>query len=270
MFTHFVRRTSILLTLLTILALTTSGVSAQSTAGSADDQATASISFDASLVAYYNFDDGTAADASGYGNHGTIQGTPETVFGVRGFAFRFGGWYDQDRVVVPPSSSLEFADNFTFSLWFNVQGNTSQDGWGNVSQYGDQTLLAKSGDRSGLTLRVARRAVDGLWTPYVQNGRCNYLDLCGPGRSKAIYTQPGIGVDLNQWHMVTATYGNGVVRFYQDGTLQEEMPAGEFDLNTDMASRRIFIGQEIEDNYHQLLWFPLDGMLDEIRIYRRV
>jgi hypothetical protein len=128
MFAHYIRSTSILLNLLAVLALTTSGTSAQTTAGSAGDLIATSTSLDASLVAYYNFDDGTAADASGYGNHGSIQGTPETVLGVRGFAFRFGGWYDQDRIVVPPSTSLSFVDDFTFSLWFNIQGNTSQDG----------------------------------------------------------------------------------------------------------------------------------------------
>lgn len=230
----------------------------------------AAASTDASLVAYYSFDDGTAADASGHGNHGVIQGTPQVVPGVKGFAFRFGGWYDQDRIVVPPSTSLSFVDNFTFSLWFNIQGNTSQDGWGNVSQYGSQTLTAKSGDRSGLTLRVARWQEDGLWSPYVQNGNCNISGLCGPGRSNAIFTQPGIGVELNQWHMVTATYGDGVVRLYLDGTLQEEMPAGEFDLNTTMPTRPIYIGQELAGSYNQYLWFPFNGMLDEIRIYHRV
>ncbi len=226
--------------------------------------------FDPDLVAYYTFDDGTATDASGYGNHGTIQGSPQTVFGIRGFAFRFGGWYDQDRIVVPASSSLAFLDNFTFSLWFNIESNASEDGWGNLSQYGSQTFLGKSGDRSGLTLRASRSTVDGLWYARALNGNCKISGTCQPSRFKDIWAQPGTGVDLNQWHMVTATYGTGIVRLYVDGVLHEEMPAGEFDLNSAMPTRPIYIGQELSGSYNQELWFPFAGILDEIRIYRRV
>jgi hypothetical protein len=111
---------------------------------------------------------------------------------------------------------------------------------GGVSQYGSQTLMARSGDRSGLSLLASRSSTDGLWNPWAQNGRCNISGACDPGRSKGIFAQAGLGTGLNEWHMVSAAHGNGVVRFYVDGILQEEMPAGEFDLNTGMSSRSIY------------------------------
>lgn len=222
------------------------------------------MSGDAALVAYYSFDDGTARDTSGYGNHGNTQGSPGQVPGVSGSAFRFGGWYDQDRIVVPASNSLAFVDNFTFSLWFNILSNTSEDGWGRASEYGGQTFLAKSGDRSGWTMWASRSTTDGTWYPSVQNARF------ASGTFRSVKIQDGLGVGLNQWHMLSATHGNGIVRLYLDGILQEEMLASEFNLNTSMSSRPLYIGQELTGSSGGELWYPFNGILDEIRIYHRV
>jgi len=213
------------------------------------------------LMAYYSFNDGTAADSSGNGNDGTIQGDPEVVDGPEGQALKFGGYYDPDHIIVPNSDTLSFIDNFTFSTWFNLQSHISMDGWGNVSEYGFQALIAKSGDRTGLRLAVNRSTEDGLWYPHAFNGRC-----CDYGQVYLL-SQGGGGADLNEWHMVSFTHGDGMVKLYLDGVLRGEKPASEFNLNPAMADEPVHIG--LDGFYYGVEWYPINGTLDEIRIYNR-
>jgi len=88
---------------------------------------------------------------------------------------KFDGVYSPDYVVVSNSPDIAFNNNFTFSLWFNVGGNISMDGWGRTNEYGRQVLLAKSGDREGLEIGLGR-GTDGLWYPNLSNGRCCSTD----------------------------------------------------------------------------------------------
>ncbi len=209
------------------------------------------------LVAYYSFDDGTAADRSGNQNDGTPHGSLQITQGIVGQALRFGGYYNPSYIVVPNSATLSFSDNFTFSLWFNIQSNTSMDAWGQASEYGNQALLGKSGDRSGLVLQASRSTTDGLWYPSAFNGRC-----CGSS-GKGLLSD--YGIVLNEWHMIALTHGNGSVRLFVDGVLRNELSTNEFNLNQSMSGQPIHIGVQ-----QDATWYPLNGMLDEIRIYRRV
>jgi len=220
------------------------------------------------LVAYYSFDNGAANDESENGNNGTIHGNPETVSGVKGQALKFGDYNHPDYIVVANSNSLSSIDHFTYSLWFNILDNTSQDGNGGVSQYGYQTFLGKSGDRTGIFLYAVRSDTDGLWYPNVMNGGCDLTG--GPcGSTVDLYTQTGMGVNLGEWHMVSVTHNDQRVRLYLDGVLQSELVADKFMLDPAMATRPIYIGKELGGTHEATMWFPLSGMLDEIRIYDR-
>jgi hypothetical protein len=76
---------------------------------------------DEAWVAYYNFDEGqggTANDASGWGNTGTVYGA-QWVEGVKGGALRFDGL--DDYVYVPHSSSLDLDDyDMTVEFWMKL------------------------------------------------------------------------------------------------------------------------------------------------------
>jgi hypothetical protein len=68
------------------------------------------------LVAHYNFDDGTATDSSGNGNHGTIFGNPQVVGGARSAGLKFDGI--DDYIEVPNSTSLN-PSQITMAAWVN-------------------------------------------------------------------------------------------------------------------------------------------------------
>ena len=77
-----------------------------------------------------------------------------------------------DHLEIENLPPIRLTQAFTISLWFRIESDTSLDPNHNETQYGTQVLLAKSDDRSGLSIRLERSRVDGLWYPYVLNGCC--------------------------------------------------------------------------------------------------
>jgi hypothetical protein len=80
----------------------------------------------AELLAQWKLDEGSgtiAADATGNGHDGTLEGNPEWVVGYYGGALKFAG--SPDRVVVPYDSQLNPEEAFTVSVWANVQPGSS-------------------------------------------------------------------------------------------------------------------------------------------------
>jgi len=71
------------------------------------------------LVGYWSFNDGTAKDGSGLGNHGVIKGAPKSVNGKMGKCLDFNG--KTDFVEVPDSASLQLADALTVAAWVNIR-----------------------------------------------------------------------------------------------------------------------------------------------------
>ena len=208
------------------------------------------------LVGYYSFNACTAADDSGTGNNGSFVGSNQCVQGVNGSALRFGGYYNRGYVNIPNSPSLSFLDNYTFTLWFNIQSSQSMDGYGGVSDYGMHSLFAKAGDRNGLLIRTFRNTNDGLMRLLAHNGRFPSSDSFG------METTEGFG--LNEWHMATVTSGNGEVKVYFDCALQTSIPTEQFKVNTRMQSMPLQLGIDQDAR-----WYPINGILDETRVYNR-
>jgi hypothetical protein len=96
---------------------------------------------DPDLVGWWRFDDGsgtTAADFSGNGNDGTLQGDTAWVTGHLGKALEFDGV--DDFVDVPHSESLMVGDEVTVMAWINTPRHLGPGGelW--------QGILSKSND----------------------------------------------------------------------------------------------------------------------------
>ncbi|MFQ6036693.1 MAG: hypothetical protein ACE5NM_12720, partial [Sedimentisphaerales bacterium] len=91
------------------------------------------------LVGHWMFDEGsgtTAADLSGNGNHGNLQGDPRWVVGhIRG-ALHFDGV--DDWVEVPHHESLTVDNEVTVAAWINAERHAGPGGasW--------QGIIAKS------------------------------------------------------------------------------------------------------------------------------
>ena len=72
----------------------------------------------ADLVAHWRFDEGsgtTASDASGNGNHGTLQGNPQWVAGRIGGALEFNG--TDSMIDIPYSPDMTPSEGATMGAW---------------------------------------------------------------------------------------------------------------------------------------------------------
>ena len=190
----------------------------------------------ASLVAAYGFDDQsntTAADASGHGHAGAVNGATWTTGGRFGSALWFDG--AGARVDLPALGTF-YKRAFTLEAWVNAAASPRDAG----------VVGSWAVDRGGGPL---------LWVDHLAG---QYYGTLAEGFEN--YVATGQVPSLHQWQHVAATYDGATARFYIDGV---EVASRPFDGNVgDSDSWRI-------GAYGGTATGFFEGMIDEVRIYNR-
>lgn len=193
------------------------------------------------MVAFYNFDDGTANDASGNGHNGTVYGSVPMVDWANGKHADFNGNYN-NYIKVLHHPDLNFSDDFSISLWTNQTTAT-----------GISTVLAKGRDiLSNYTIRLGGNnflmCYDGVYG--------HWVSLSSPR-------------DQDMWHHVVgvADQANHLMNLYIDGVLVDSKPLPAFNITTTFP---LVIGRHFTYSYGGSAWpYPFMGKVDEIRIYSK-
>jgi hypothetical protein len=183
----------------------------------------------------------SAADSSGNGNQGTVDGAT-WVSGHAGSALRFNG--TSDRVTVPSSSSLS-PSSVTASAW--VRADSSPGDW--------RVFLFK-----GVT--------DCLAASYAlkSSGAGGLVFSISDGTTNVFSPDAGSGVWDGAWHLVTGTYDGAHVRLYVDGAL------------VGATATTITIGYGLPDGDDLVIGHPVNacgqssqfaGDIDEVQIWGR-
>jgi hypothetical protein len=202
------------------------------------------------LVGYWSFDDGTASDQSGHGNHGTIVGNPQVVNGKMGNAMDFNG---DDGIEIASSSSLELPNAFTVACW--VYPRATKDAAGN--------------DHAGV---VWKGSLIG-WGSDVYNYRVATVDdagitfgACGGGVES--HFKDSVCLDpFENWHFLAYTADGSVGIGYADGVeVGNRADAITYDTLPDQPVR-IGWSQGRGGDVNTLVYF--DGIIDEVAIYNR-
>ena len=186
------------------------------------------------LLAYYPFD-GNAQDASGNGNHGTLNGATLAADrdGNPNSAYSFDG--DNDYIDV---SSLSLGTAFSLCAW--VQFDSSR------SPYVDAHTIFSAFPNGGAYSEI-----------YIHTDHSDRLRVGGAGADT-----PGT-VDGSSWCHVAATYDAGTCRLYvngvKDGQGSTASQAGY--LNTIGAYQPT--AGSLGDRE------PWNGLIDEVRVYGR-
>jgi hypothetical protein len=188
-------------------------------------------------MAAYNFNEGnlgTAYDASGHGNNGTVGTAIWTGTGKYGGALSFNGI--DSMVTVPDSGSINFTNGFTLEAWVNpvAAGN-----WSTVI-FKEQTggMLYSLYSNNGTNKPVGQL--------YLNNAEQN-----APGTA---------AVPLFAWTHLASTWDGSTLKLYVNGTLVgSKAISGTLPATTNPLR----IGSNTIWNE------PFNGQIDEVRLYNR-
>ncbi|GEC36467.1 hypothetical protein EME01_05390 [Sinorhizobium meliloti] len=210
------------------------------------------------LVAHWKLNETTgtsAADSSGNGNTGTLQGgmdaASDTVAGQVGTALNFNG--SSDYINLGSSASLDdlFVGGGTISAWIYPES------YGNFNQ--------------GRILDKGAESNDGWTWKFVDSGGSLmfYIDHTSTVVDAAGMWATNTAITLNTWTHVAVTFNqddfNNVPAMYINGqpVAYTELwePTAAFDSD---ATHNMYMG--VRDPI--LRWF--DGRIDDVRVYNRV
>jgi hypothetical protein len=214
------------------------------------------INLNDGLIAYYNFNNGSLNDGSGYGNNIVFNNATSTAdrHGVANNAFLFNGTSSYMRV--PNSVSLN-PRNITIMAIFKPNGYYLGTCHGNE-------ILGK-GTPDGQVGQYGMRIAD-----FDNPLRCSTPADTSNETISVFVTQAGGQastpvISAGQWYNVIFTYDGIVANVYFDGQLKQTWNTGPLSFSPN--SNDLFIGRH-EDNTNQYpYWF--NGVIDEIRIYNR-
>ncbi|GEM_PF-6864981 len=217
-----------------------------------------SADVDTGLVAYYCFDDASnlGKDCSTNGNNGTAEGSVTASTGFVGGAASFGGYNNPAAIHVPNSSSLQFTKNATFSFAVNLAGLDGMDVYSNyTSNSGVGSVIAKSHDRSGFALITIGNTTKQLYTGVTGVFAWEWGDVCSATTEN---------YEVGKWRVFTYVFSttNHTVKIYADGDLVTTFDnfTGSFDTSN---TQDLYLGKFSD------YWYPLNGAIDEVRIYNR-
>ena len=210
------------------------------------------------LVAWYSFE-GSLSDGSGKANHGLPTGSVSFTQGRVGQAVKLGGIRNPGYIRVPAGASMAVNDEYTFSFFARIDGGVGESDTGGAPALGEpQCPLAKSGDRIGWFFYIYAH-------PDQQKANTRYGDRwLGP------FIDAQLPVQLGSWVHFAVVYDSGQAIQYVNGS--EVGRASLLPMNAKSSNAEdLYIGiSNCASVYpsHPLV-YPLDGAIDEVRIYNR-
>lgn len=207
------------------------------------------------LVAYYCFDDASniSKDCSANGNNGSPSGQVNSVTGWKGNAASFGGYKSPASIHIPNSTSLQFSQDFSVAFAVKMTGFDGMDGWGSYASFGAHAAVAKSHDRRGMALLAYGDSKTGnVGTGVASFGWNNPIGGNAPNS------------DVDKWVHFTYIFSNKQhkTKLFANGTLVATKDGFSQDLSA-MNSQDLYLGKYSD------YWYPLNGALDDVRIYNR-
>lgn len=195
------------------------------------------------LVLYYPFNN-NANDASGNNNNGAPSNCSFT-----GNACTFNGYDSPSQLSVTNSNSLKFTNTFTICMFIYVNSNIGMSGIGTKVSEAGQCIFAKGSDTYGLYANIALKNDN--------SAIINFRIKGGGTTATANISNFGTG----SWHFLAFAVSNNTLKVYVDTNLSNQTSITNTDFTEANASNLSF-GKFSS-------WYPLNGKLDEIRIYNR-
>lgn len=202
------------------------------------------------LVAYYNFE-GDYRDQTSYGNNATPRSASltEGVSGMPNSGCQFGGPSNPGSVFIHNSASLRIENGWSFACWVKITSTRSMNGYGYTSNDGPHTIFAKSHDRHGFVIFCN-----------LNGGKFNTW-LGGFASWTGGINANLQGDYLNKWVHVAYVYSDHQFKVYLNGECKNTK-----NVTPDFSAAN---GQDMYLGKFSDSWYPMNGVLDEVRIYNR-
>lgn len=211
----------------------------------------------ADLILDVNFDDGTAADASGKGNNGVITGSPDFVEGIDGgkaiyIHNAFGKNAATQYVTFSDLNGVDVSKaNYTVSFWYHtINGGTTQ--WANSSEKTTAGANINMGDVKvgGVVLSNQNVASDGSGFSAVQLSHNQFFAAGVTSENGNHYDKDGIrSIVDDTWHMVTISYDrNGYYTIYVDGQQTAKKSISGLKTHT-LGINTLVLGADVKGKY---------------------
>ncbi|MHC4545441.1 MAG: LamG-like jellyroll fold domain-containing protein [Planctomycetota bacterium] len=196
-------------------------------------------SFDTgSLVGWWKLDEGSgdiAADSSGNGHDGSLQGNVSWADGVTGYALLFDE--QGDYVDIGTGADFDIRNQITVCAWIMVDSFERQ--W--------QGIVTKGNTSWRLQRNYGKSTIEFA---------CTGLNVPGAMFSHILGT---IEVDDGQWHHAAGTYDGQKICLYIDGKVDVcSKASGRIHVD----NQPVYIGENAEEPSRS--W---NGLIDEVRIY---
>lgn len=216
------------------------------------------------LVAHYSFN-GTFSDQTPNGNHALPTGNPSFVTdrtGATNQAIQLGGCGNPQFLRVPNAPSLQVTDAMTVAFWANVDLSLGMDpGTGTCNDKGRQVFFAKAGDGYG----VSPPGMVGL--TYPADGQQYLTFEANAGQSNVQFSKELPG---STWHHYAYVLTTTEIKLYVDAQLISATPTT---LSFTAANQQdLYLGVLGPKSIPVLgvtSWYPLNGTLDDVRIFNR-
>ncbi|WP_296638573.1 LamG-like jellyroll fold domain-containing protein [Polaribacter sp.] len=201
------------------------------------------------LVAYYPFN-GNANDASGNGNHGTVNGATLTTDkdgnGNKAYLFTVNsssGWGASQNSITIGTPAIPNNNSFTMSAWVNLAEKPSPF---------DNRPHTIMGRWDGNGTAIFRHQIN-----YNGNISTNLLEGSSPN-----ITQGG-SLSYNTWEHVLISFDGQVLKQYQNGVLVNEEI---LNIQLNNSNTNLTIGELHMANGH---WYLFSGKIDEMGYWSR-
>ncbi|KAF0202484.1 MAG: hypothetical protein FD170_1951, partial [Bacteroidetes bacterium] len=203
-----------------------------------------------SLKAWYPFN-GNAKDESGNENHGVeIFGGVSFAEGKFGQAAKFVGYDNPGHIKVNNSPSLQFASEASFAVWIRLDDSIGMGVYGQYSMNGVHSIIAKDHDRHGYFEVIYYTHIKKLQTW----AGTNFNGLVIDSQKDREYT-------IGEWIHITYVYSDSSSSVYINGLIDSvSSKVANFSISN---SHDLYFGKFID------YWYPLNGALDDLRIYNR-
>ncbi len=206
------------------------------------------------LIAHYPFD-GDANDASGNGNHGTVQGNLKYVVGKIGQAIQLNG---KDTYIDVGDKADAMSNSFTLSAWIKTD---------NYNQYAKVVNKGQTNsgtpENSGYSLRfvtpeIVKSEEAELWF--------NFYDDSNTGSYSSL---PISKLPTEQFLLITGVLDrqrtHNLMKLYVNGKLVSSKQADFVSSDTNIP---LAIGALCRGNYGKTTEI-FNGLIDDVRIYNR-